>query len=119
MNSIMKVLARMIACSFVLAQLTGCVSPVVVAQKETMLLAEGFKVIPATTPEQQRLLNTLPSDRVSVVRRAGKVYFVYPDPGKKVIYVGDNDAYLAYEAHAQAQGLESSDWAAWGDWDAQ
>ncbi len=119
MNPTIKVLALAVACSLVLTQFAGCVSPVVVAQKETMLLAEGFKVIPATTPEQQRLLRTLPSDRVSVVRRAGKVYFVYPDAGKNALYVGDNDAYLAYEAHAQAQGLESTDWAAWGDWDAQ
>ncbi len=102
--------------------LVGCAtqkSQQAVQQTESMLVAAGFKAIPAKTPEQEQMLKTLPTDRVSAIRRVGKVYFVYPDSAQKVLYVGKNDQYLTYEAKLQEQGLETNDFAAWGDWDAQ
>jgi hypothetical protein len=88
-------------------------------QKETLLVEAGFKAIPAVTSQQQWLLGTLPTDRLSPVVRMGKVYFVYPDHEHRVVYVGHNAEYLAYEQKAQAKAIESKDWeSAWSDWDA-
>ena len=104
-------------------------------QKEDMLVASGFKVISATTPGQQQMLKTLPTSRVSAVRRNGQVYFVYPDQARNILYVGKNSQYLAYQQRAQQRqeailvnqeveainrSLTSPGWEApWGDWDAQ
>jgi hypothetical protein len=100
--------------------LTGCVSPKAVQQKEALLTSVGFKAVTVATPEQKNLLNTLPSDRLSAITRAGKVYFVYPDPARKVLYVGSNSQYLDYQVKAQTQGLEAGAWdSAFGDWDSQ
>jgi len=109
-----------IGAAAVVAMAAGCVSVKAVQQKETLLVSAGFKAIPAISPEQQQLMNTLPTDKLSAIRRMGKVYFVYPDPFRQVLYVGHNAEYLAYEQKAQEQGLESSAWeTAWGDWDGQ
>jgi hypothetical protein len=70
-------------------------------QRATMLLASGFKAIPATTPDQQQQIKILPADRVSAVKRMGKVYFVFPDRARNVLYVGNNHQYLQYQAQAQ------------------
>ena len=66
-----------------------------------MLLAAGFKVIPATTPDQQQQLKTLPAGKVSAVRRKGQNYFVYPVHARNILYVGKNTQYLAYQQLAQ------------------
>jgi len=104
-------------------------------EKEQWLVSAGFKVIAATTPEQQQMLRTLPADRVSAVRRKGQLYFVYPVPAQNVLYLGKNSQYLDYRFLAQQpreqalvkqevesinRSLASPGWEApWGDWDAQ
>jgi hypothetical protein len=106
-----------------------------VQQKEDLLQAAGFKLIPATTPEQQQMLKTLPNTRVSAVRRKGQVYFVFPARSQAALYVGQNAQYLAYQQAAQIptedalvkqeiqsinRSMSSPGWEApWGDWDAQ
>jgi len=75
--------------------LSGCAtSP---RRTESMLAASGFKVIPVTTPEQQKQLATLPSGKISVIKRQGKVFFVYPDSNQKQLYVGQDAQYDAYQ----------------------
>jgi hypothetical protein len=104
-------------------------------QKENLLQAAGFKVVPATTPDQQQMLKTLPADRVSAIRRKGQLYFVYPVCAQNLIYVGANSQYLAYQQTAQVpqeeslvnqeiesinRSVSSPGWEApWGDWDSQ
>ena len=104
-------------------------------QKENMLQAAGFRTIPATTPDQQQMLRTLPADRVSAVRRKGQVYFVYPVPARNLLYVGNDSQYLACQQAARVskedtlvkqeiesinRSMSSPGWEApWGDWDAQ
>jgi hypothetical protein len=121
-----------------LALPTGCATSKekqAVQQTENMLLASGFKVIPATTPDQQQQLKTLPAGRVSAVRRKGQAYFVYPVHAQNILYVGKNTQYLAYQQLAQKaqvqvlvnqedqaidRSLASPGWEApWGDWDAR
>ena len=95
-------------------------------QTENLLSAAGFKITPATTPQQQAHLHTLPPDKVTMVARGGKTYFVFPDPKAQVLYVGQQAQYDAYqklrlqkqmaEEQVQAANENASDWAAWGDW---
>jgi len=97
----------------------GCVSGKAVRQKETLLVAVGFRAISAITPEQQYLMKTLPANKVSAITRRGKVYFVYPDHFRLTLYVGHEAEYLDYARRAQGKGIESSAWeSAWGDWNA-
>jgi len=103
-------------------------------QKEDILQAAGFKVIPAATPEQQQLVKTLPNDRVSALRRKGQVYFVFPVRSRDAFYVGNNSQYLTYQQAAQVskkdlveqeiesinRSMSSPGWEApWGEWDTQ
>lgn len=64
---------------------------------ERMLAASGFKVVPVTTPDQQKQLATLPKGKISVIKRQGKVFFIYPDSSQKQLYVGQNAQYSAYQ----------------------
>ena len=96
-------------------------------QTENMLSAAGFKMMPATTPEQQAHLKTLPPHKVTLVIRDGKTYFAYPDVKQQVLYVGQQAQYDAYqklrvqkqmaEEQAQAANMNSeAAWAPWGAW---
>ena len=73
---------------------SGCAST---RQTEDLLTAAGFKARPATNAAQQAQLESLPAHKVSAVEKAGKKYYVYPDPAKKVIYVGDATQYEQYK----------------------
>jgi hypothetical protein len=106
----MKTNWRTLACGLALIQFIGCVTPQNLQQKESLLVSAGFKAIPVNTPAEQQMLNTLPPDRPSAILRMGKVYFVFPDPSRKILYVGSNAQYLAYETKAQAVGLEPGGW---------
>jgi hypothetical protein len=90
-----------------------------------MLSAAGFKIVPATTPEQQAHLKTLPQHKVTMVMREGKTYFAYPDVKQQVLYVGQQAQYDAYQqlrqqkqiAEEQAETANSeAAWAPWGAW---
>jgi hypothetical protein len=93
---------------------------------EDLLAAAGFKVMPATTPEQQAHLKTLPQHKVTMVVRDGKTYYTYPDNKRQVLYVGTQAQYDAYqrlrlqnqmaEEQAQAADDNASGWAPWGAW---
>jgi|WetSurMetagenome_2_1015567.scaffolds.fasta_scaffold285352_2 hypothetical protein len=67
-----------------------------VQQTETTLTASGFKTVSSFTPEQQRLLNTLPAHKLSTVKRKDQLYYVYPDHVRHVAYVGTKDNYQTY-----------------------
>jgi hypothetical protein len=128
--------AVILGAAALVALATGCATPkekqATQQQTESMLLASGFKVVPATTPDQQQQIKTLPAGRISAVNRSGKAYFVYPVHAKNILYVGKNDQYLAYQQLAQKSQaqvmakqeeeainrMESPGWEApWGDWD--
>ena len=93
-------------------------------QTENMLSAAGFKIMPATTPEQKAHLATLPANKVTMVVREGKTYFVYPDAKQQVIYVGQQAQYDEYQklrlqkqmAQEQAQAAELNSEPGWGAW---
>ena len=102
----------------------GCAST---KSTEDTLAAAGFKMMPATTPERQAHLQTLPKHKVTMVVREGKTYFVYPDEKRQVLYVGTQAQYDAYqklraqekmaEEQAQAANMNTeAEWAPWGPW---
>jgi hypothetical protein len=64
---------------------------------ETQLLAAGFKVVVAKTPEQQRHLQALTPGKLTELQRNGQHFFVYPDASKNQIYVGTPKEYQAYQ----------------------
>jgi len=62
-----------------------------------MLTQSGFKEVRAITPSQQQQISTLPPDKVSVVKRQGKIYYVYPDPSRNLLFVGNKTQYQAFK----------------------
>jgi len=60
------------------------------------LLAAGFKLKPATTPEQRNHLSTLPDNRFKMVKENGEPYYLYVDTMHERLFVGNRFAYLAY-----------------------
>jgi hypothetical protein len=60
------------------------------------MLAAGFKVIDAKTPDQQMHLAALPQGRFTELQRTGTHFYVYPDPATQRVYVGTPKEYQAY-----------------------
>jgi hypothetical protein len=95
--------------------------------REKLLIAAGFKVIAPRTAAQQQKLRALPSDRVTLVRKDGKTYYVFPDAANNQAYVGGPTQYQAYQQirtaiqfkkeSLEAAGFgEEADWGTWGGW---
>jgi hypothetical protein len=97
--------------------------------KENLLIAAGFKVITPRTAAQQQKLQALPPDKVTLVRKEGKTYYVFPDAPNNQAYVGGPKQYQAYRQlrfanklanenleAAQLNQDASMDWGAWGGW---
>ena len=99
----------------------GCTTT---TKRENMLSAAGFKMVPAATPEQKAHLQTLPPDKVTMVQREGKTYFVFPDRKQQVLYVGQQAQYDEYQklrlqnqlAEDQMNAAELNSEPAWGVW---
>jgi len=90
----------------------GCAATSGTKSKEEMAVAAGFKTIKPTTPEQQKTLEKLPSDKFSRVTYSGKTYYVLPDKADGQAYVGGPKQYQDYQedsqARAAAQGYEQA-----------
>ena len=95
--------------------------------REKLLIAAGFKVIVPRTAAQQQKLKALPSDRVTLVRKDDKTYYVFPDAANNQAYVGGPTQYQAYrqirtEIQFRKESLEAAgfgeqtDWGTWGGW---
>jgi hypothetical protein len=95
--------------------------------KEKLLIAAGFKVIVPRTVAHQQTLKALPSDRVTLVRKDGKTYYVFPDAANNRAYVGGPTQYQAYQQirtdiqfrneSLEAAGFgEETDWGTWDGW---
>ena len=96
-------------------------------KREKYLIAAGFKVIVPRTAAQQQRLKALPSDRVNLVQKGGKTYYVFPDPANNRAYVGGPTQYQAYvqirtavqfrKESVEAAGFEGdTDLGTWGGW---
>ena len=95
--------------------------------KEKFLIAAGFKVIGPRTAAQQQKLKTLPTDRLTLVQKDGKKYYVFPDAANNQAYVGGLTQYQTYtqirtaiqfrNESLEAAGLGGeTDWGTWNGW---
>jgi hypothetical protein len=98
-----------------------------IAQKEDMLAAAGFKILPVNTPARQAAFRQLPPNRFSSETRDGRTFYVYPDPTVcGCLYVGDQRAFGTYNINVLAKNLADQqatnaqmmmanwDWGPWG-----
>jgi hypothetical protein len=109
----------------------GCASMQTSTQnRESMLVASGFKVIMPKTAAQQQKLQKLPPGKITVVQKGGKTYYIFPDPAHNRAYVGRPKEYRAYQQLRTAnrlamENLETAEmyqdaemeWSLWGGWD--
>ena len=116
-----SIIAPVLGALALAALLTGCSTT---QPTENMLSAAGFKIVPASTPEKQSHLKTLPPHKVTMVQRDGKTYFVFPDQKQQVLYVGQQEQYNEYQklrmqaqlAAEEINAAELNSQAAWGTW---
>ena len=121
-------LATMMAACTVL--LVNCASTQSSTQnRESMLVASGFKVITPKTPAQQQKLQNLPPGEVTMIQKGGKTYYIFPDPAHNQAYVGRpreyqtylqmrTDKKLARESVETAEMYQDAEmqWGVWGGW---
>jgi hypothetical protein len=106
---------------------SACVSPAQPVQnKNDMLAAAGFRLAPATTPQRQASLASLPPHKFVRQERGDKVIYVYADPTIcGCLYFGNQAAYgryresvfqkrLADEKQMTAETNQNIDWDPWG-----
>jgi hypothetical protein len=110
----------------------GCATTQTSTQnREAMLAAAGFKVITPRTAAQKQKLQNLPAGKVTMVQKAGKTYYIFPDPAHNQAYVGGPKQYRRYQQlrtdnKLAKESLETADmyqdtemeWSVWGGWDA-
>jgi hypothetical protein len=120
---------NMISVIALLALAVGCTTTSSTQNKESMLVASGFKVITPKTTAQQQKLQQIPPGHVVMVNRQGRTYYVFPDAAHNQAYVGGPHEYQAYQQmvaanHLANEQLETAQmyqdaamqWGAWGGW---
>src|SRR5881398_4198635 len=89
---------KTISAAALLALTIGCASTQTSTQnRENMLMASGFKVITPKTPAQQQKLQNLPPGKITMIQKAGKTYYIFPDPAHNQAYVGGPKQYRHYQ----------------------
>ena len=92
------------------------------SSKEKMLVAAGFQIRPADTPQKQAALSALTPYKIQMRRKANAVYYSYADPKQNRLYIGGPKEYAAYQKLslqqeiAEEQEMASMDWDMWGPW---
>jgi hypothetical protein len=78
--------------------LFGCATTQTSTQnRESMLAASGFKAITPKTAAQKQKLQNLPPGKVTMIRKSGKTYYIFPDPAHNLAYVGGPREYRQYQ----------------------
>src|SRR6476620_1565899 len=113
--------------------MVGCASTTQTStqNKESMLVASGFKTITPKTAAQKQKLQNLPPGKIAMIQKGGKTFYVYPDAANNQAYVGGPKEYQAYQQQRAAnklaeENLETAEmyqdaamnWGAWGGWGA-
>jgi hypothetical protein len=127
-----RIAFKMISAIALLALIVGCATTQTSTQnKESMLVASGFKTVTPKTAAQQQKLQNLPPGKVAMVNKKGKTYYIFPDAAHNQAYVGGPKEYQAYqqlraEKKLANENLETAemyqdaemDWGGWGGWGA-
>ena len=111
------------------AMLVGCATTASTQNRESMLVASGFKVITPKTAAHQQKLQNLPPGKVTMIQKAGKTYYIFPDPAHNQAYVGGPKQYRHYQELRATnklvqENLETAEmyqdsameWSLWGGW---
>ena len=96
-----------------------------VQNKEDMLAAAGFTLVPANTPQRQAALKALPPHKFVPQVRNNVVIFTYADPTIcDCLYVGNQAVYDRYRSEVFAKNLANEqqmtaqinemNWGPWG-----
>lgn len=112
-----------LACILACVVVSACAAKV--QNKENMLAAAGFTVVPANTPQRQASLAALPPHKFVHQVRHNVVVFTYADPTIcECLYVGNQAAYDRYRQEVFAKNLANEqqitaqiyemDWGPWG-----
>jgi hypothetical protein len=118
-----------VACT---ALLIGCATTQTSTQnRESMLVASGFRAITPKTPAQQQKLQKLPAGKVTMIQKGKKTYYIFPDPTHNQAYVGGPKQYRQYQqlradkklATENVEAAEmyqdsAMEWSLWGGWGA-
>lgn len=84
----------------------GCQTTAGIQNKEDMLVAAGFILQPANTPERLATLKNLPPNKFVRKVNGSTVVYVYGDPIVcKCVYFGSQQAYGAYRAMMFQQNI--------------
>jgi hypothetical protein len=126
--SIISFASMIAACT---ALFVGCATTQSTQNRESMLVASGFKVITPKTTAQQQKLHNLPPGKVTMVQKAGETYYIFPDPAHNQAYVGGPKQYRHYQElrasnKLATENLETAEmyqdsameWSLWGGWGA-
>jgi hypothetical protein len=121
----------MVSVIALLALTVGCSTTSSTQNKESMLVASGFKVITPKTAAQQQKLQQLPPGQMAMINRNGRTYYIFPDAAHNQAYVGGPQEYQAYQQLRIANNIAQEnvetaqmyqdaamDWGAWGGWGA-
>jgi hypothetical protein len=125
----MRVSLYMISIIALVTLTVGCATTSSTQNKESMLVASGFKTITPKTAAQQQKLQQLPPGKVAMINRKGRTYYIFPDAADNQAYVGGPQEYQAYQQLRAAnnianENLETAEmyqdaamnWGAWGGW---
>ncbi|MBX3734332.1 MAG: hypothetical protein KF791_17280 [Verrucomicrobiae bacterium] len=93
----------------VVAWIAGCSTPSRTEQIESRLAAAGFRVVPATTPEQRQMVQQFPPGELTLVTRDGKQFYVYPDLARMQLYIGQQEQYRAYQARVEIEAAAGAE----------
>jgi hypothetical protein len=127
-----RVSFKMISAIALLALTGGCATTQSTTQnRESMLVASGFKTVTPKTPAQQQKLQQLPPGKVAMINRKGRTYYIFPDAAHNQAYVGGPTEYQAYQQlratnKLAQENLETAEmyqdaemnWGAWRGWGA-
>ena len=122
-------LSKMISLVALVILTVSCATTSSTQNKESMLVASGFKVITPKTAAQQQKLQNLPPGKVTMIQKGGKTYYIFPDPANNHAYVGRPREYQAYQQlratnKLAMESLETAEtyqdaemqWSLWGGW---
>jgi hypothetical protein len=111
-----------------LALVVGCTG-MQAQSKENLLIAAGFKAVVPKTAAQKQKLQALPPDKIAMIQKGGRTYYVFPDAANNRALVGGPKQYQAYQQlrlanklanenleTAEAYQDASMNWGAWGGW---
>ena len=124
-----RVSFKMISVTALLALTASCATTTSTQNRESMLVASGFKTITPKTAAQQQKLQKLPPGKVTMIQKGGKTYYIFPDPANNRAYVGRPREYQAYQQlratnKLATENLETAEtyqdaemhWSLWGGW---